>query len=60
MIFSYGYGLARVNRESGTLTFYSLDGAGNVYGTTDQGGAYCVPYGCGVVYELSPPAGTKN
>ena len=28
MIFSYGYGLARVNREAGTLTFYSLDGTG--------------------------------
>ena len=28
MTFSYGYGLARVNRDSGTLTFYSLDGTG--------------------------------
>jgi ligand-binding sensor domain-containing protein len=26
--FSYGYGLARVNREAGTFTFYSLDGTG--------------------------------
>jgi len=37
MIFSYGYGLARVNRETGTLTFYSLDGAGK--DNTLQGGA---------------------
>jgi PAS domain S-box-containing protein len=28
MTFSYGYGLARINRESGTLTVYSLDGTG--------------------------------
>ena len=26
--YSYGYGLARLNREAGTLTFYSLDGSG--------------------------------
>ncbi len=26
--FSYGYGLARLNPEEGTLTFYSLDGTG--------------------------------
>ena len=28
ILFSYGYGLARLNREAGTLTFYSLDGTG--------------------------------
>src|SRR5208283_4918179 len=28
MTFSYGYGLARINRESGALTVYSLDGTG--------------------------------
>ena len=28
LIYAYGYGLARVNREAGTLTFYSLDGTG--------------------------------
>jgi len=28
LIYAYGYGLARLNREAGTLTFYSLDGTG--------------------------------
>ena len=33
-----------------------LDAAGNLYGTTDSGGNVnaCAPYGCGVVFELSP------
>jgi uncharacterized repeat protein (TIGR03803 family) len=33
-----------------------MDSAGNLYGTTNSGGNVnaCVPYGCGVVYELSP------
>jgi len=40
MTFSYGYGLARVNREEGTLTFYSLDGTGK--DNTLQAGARSV------------------
>jgi len=28
LIYAYGYGLARLNREAGTLMFYSLDGTG--------------------------------
>ncbi|MGA2697691.1 MAG: choice-of-anchor tandem repeat GloVer-containing protein [Terriglobales bacterium] len=38
----------------GGLVFDSL---GNLYGTTFQGGNSCSqsPYGCGVVFELSPP-----
>jgi uncharacterized repeat protein (TIGR03803 family) len=39
----------------GTLVF---DSAGNLYGTTEFGGAYCKrnvgPSGCGTVYKLSP------
>lgn len=34
-----------------------LDRAGNLYGTTSQGGGgQCIP-GCGIVFELSPAAG---
>lgn len=40
MRFSYGYGLARVNRESATLTFYSLDGTGK--DNTLQAGARAI------------------
>lgn len=40
MTFSYGYGLARVNPESGTLTFYSLDGTGK--DNTLQAGARAI------------------
>jgi uncharacterized repeat protein (TIGR03803 family) len=42
------------NRPSGTLTF---DTAGNLYGTTQFGGAGCSPGGCGTVFELSPSQG---
>jgi uncharacterized repeat protein (TIGR03803 family) len=34
-----------------------FDAAGNLYGTTTFGGSYsgnCSPYGCGVVFQLSP------
>ena len=40
MSFSYGYGPARINREEGTLTFYSLDGTGK--DNTLQAGARTV------------------
>jgi uncharacterized repeat protein (TIGR03803 family) len=33
-----------------------LDGAGRVYGTTQEGGAYCIDGGCGTVFELTPPS----
>ncbi|MGA8835740.1 MAG: choice-of-anchor tandem repeat GloVer-containing protein [Candidatus Sulfotelmatobacter sp.] len=35
-----------------------FDKAGNLYGTTVYGGAYCNPYGCGEVFELSYSDGT--
>jgi len=31
-----------------------FDDAGNLYGTTIQGGSSCQPLGCGTVFELSP------
>lgn len=34
-----------------------MDTAGNLYGTTYQGGIYCAPFGCGTVFELSPSEG---
>jgi uncharacterized repeat protein (TIGR03803 family) len=39
------------------------DAAGNLYGTTDYGGAVgaeLCEYGCGTVFELSPPAAGKT
>ena len=47
------------NGADGTLPNGGLvvDAAGNVYGTTGQGGTYCAPSGCGTVFELSPGEG---
>jgi uncharacterized repeat protein (TIGR03803 family) len=48
------------------LSFNGTDGAnpyygslvqgldGNFYGTTNQGGANCAPYGCGTVFKITP------
>ena len=36
----------------------TFDSAGNIYGTTSNGGIYCSPYqGCGTVFKLSPTQG---
>ena len=36
-----------------------LDGAGNLFGETDDGGSFACPEsGCGVVYELTPESGS--
>jgi uncharacterized repeat protein (TIGR03803 family) len=32
-----------------------MDKSGNLYGTTTSGGTGCPPFGCGMVYEVSPP-----
>jgi uncharacterized repeat protein (TIGR03803 family) len=41
-----------------------FDQAGNLYGTTEFGGNGCYfdtnPYGCGLVFELSPPSSTGD
>ncbi len=34
----------------------TMDAAGNLYGVAQQGGGTSCRYGCGAVYELSPPA----
>jgi uncharacterized repeat protein (TIGR03803 family) len=41
---------------SGDLTF---DTSGNLYGTIVEGGNQRCPYGCGMVFELSPTADGK-
>jgi uncharacterized repeat protein (TIGR03803 family) len=50
--------LHNFNRENGAYPVGGLilDGAGNLYGTTSQGGAGpdCASGGCGTVFELSP------
>ncbi len=33
-----------------------MDSGGNLYGTTSTGGTGCEGFGCGVVFELSPPS----
>jgi len=38
----------------------TMDAAGNLYGSTTQGGLsdYCYPFSCGTIFKLSPNAGT--
>jgi uncharacterized repeat protein (TIGR03803 family) len=40
----------------------AIDAAGNLYGTTQYGGGACgaSAYGCGTVFELSPPQGGQT
>ena len=51
VLWSFGNGSDGEFPESGVI----MDAAGNLYGTTLQGGTYC--QGCGTVYELSPSKG---
>ena len=38
-----------------------VDGSGNLYGTTSSGGiTKCDTFGCGIVFELSPPAASGD
>ncbi|MGA2903407.1 MAG: choice-of-anchor tandem repeat GloVer-containing protein [Candidatus Korobacteraceae bacterium] len=43
----------------GSLGTLALDAAGNLYGTTYEGGLSegCIGYGCGTVFELAPSSG---
>lgn len=53
VLYSFGTGAQGADPWSGVI----LDNAGNLYGTTDQGGDYgtqCTKLGCGVLFELSP------
>ena len=49
------------NDGSGPEAGLVMDAAGNLYGTTFQGGnlggLLCAPFGCGTVFEVSPVAG---
>jgi hypothetical protein len=31
-----------------------FDASGNLYGTALNGGSGCAPYGCGIVWEITP------
>jgi uncharacterized repeat protein (TIGR03803 family) len=46
----------------GVVPFGTLlaDKWGNLYGTTNTGGANCPSFGCGTVFELSPPTGKQT
>lgn len=61
ILFSFDYELGTEGAfPFGSVTF---DSAGNVYGTTRQGGDECsvsIYSTCGTVYELSPPAVSGN
>jgi len=53
VLHSFGEGKDGVNPAGGLI----FDAAGNLYGTTQVGGAYCTAnggYGCGTVFEITP------
>jgi uncharacterized repeat protein (TIGR03803 family) len=51
ILFCFGNQLEGFNAESGPV----LDATGNLYGTTQSGGARYCGVNCGVLYRLSPP-----
>ena len=53
------HSFAGFNQGDGTNPRASmiLDGSGNLYGTTFQGGAEACEDGCGTVFELAPVSG---
>ena len=54
------YNFGTVSSGDGRFSLAGLirDASGNLYGTTSQGGAYCVGQSslCGVVFKLTPPS----
>jgi len=49
--------LASFDGANGALPYYGalVQGFdGNLYGTTDEGGTNCAPYGCGTVFRITP------
>jgi hypothetical protein len=58
ILHNFNYGRDDGAVPLGTMIF---DGLGNLYGTTEFGGNDCrfntTPYGCGVVFELTPSSG---
>ena len=54
VLYSFNDGLGGGSPSSGVI----FDGAGNLYGTTYDGGSFACPQsGCGVVYRLMPESG---
>src|ERR1035441_2481606 len=55
VLHSFGNGADGTNPQASLI----FDAAGNLYGTTVNGGAYtsCNSIGCGTVFELTPTAG---
>jgi uncharacterized repeat protein (TIGR03803 family) len=59
VLYSFTGGADGSNPMAGVV----LDTAGNIYGTTDNGGLIPCPddpFGCGVVFKLDPAAGTET
>ncbi len=54
VLHSFSYGSNDGHSPLGNLV---MDAAGNLYGTTYNGGEFCQMYGCGTVFELSPNGG---
>jgi hypothetical protein len=53
------YSFPQPGDAAGTNPFAGLvSEGGSLYGTNYYGGAICSAYGCGVVYELTPPSAT--
>ena len=53
------YNFQGINHGDGELVGGALvlDAAGNIYGTTVQGGSGCEGYGCGIIFKLTPSSG---
>ncbi len=53
VLYSFEGGTGDASYPVGGLVF---DGAGNLYGASNQGGGFCPPAQCGTVFQLAPPA----
>ena len=53
------YNFQGTNQGDGELvgSALAMDAAGNIYGTTAQGGSGCNGYGCGIIFKLTPSSG---
>jgi uncharacterized repeat protein (TIGR03803 family) len=50
----YSFGISGSGDGNFPVAGLVSDAAGNLYGTTEDGGSACNPPGCGVVFELTP------
>jgi uncharacterized repeat protein (TIGR03803 family) len=53
----YNFNGDSINGAAHPTAAMVFDAAGNLYGTTSDGGGNCGSFGCGTVFELSPEAG---